>query len=142
MVVGSYDELMSHKNHRTVVVGYGVPGQDPDVMAVECLVCGEVLFQYPRPQGRFDEKHIRSTRREPDYPNSTGVIAVANPGGEVYTGINKGIMNGSVFMHRDGMWQMFDGAGWTSIRAEYKPYPKTTGGATGVLRWDYEQGAS
>ena len=43
MSVNSFDELMTHKDHLVEVVTYGDP---PVNVAIECLICGEVLLDF------------------------------------------------------------------------------------------------
>ena len=49
MAVNSYNELRQHIGHDIQCVCYGIAGQDPENIAVECQDCNEVLFEYDKP---------------------------------------------------------------------------------------------
>ncbi len=46
MSCNSYDELREHIGHDIVCVCYGVEGEAPDNVAIECRTCNEVLMDY------------------------------------------------------------------------------------------------
>lgn len=46
MAAHSFDELKAHIGHSIVCVGYGVDGQEPDNVAIECETCNTVLMDF------------------------------------------------------------------------------------------------
>ena len=48
MSVSSFEELDSHHDHKIEVVRYGLPGQPPWNVAIECVDCGMVLMDFDR----------------------------------------------------------------------------------------------
>lgn len=46
MAVSSFAELLDHEGHELECVSYGRSGEDPQNVAVECVECGMVLFDF------------------------------------------------------------------------------------------------
>lgn len=48
-----YEELREHIGHDIETVCYGVPGEDPHNVAIECVTCGCVLLDFDHPDNRL-----------------------------------------------------------------------------------------
>ena len=46
MGANNYEELRRHIGHKVEVVCYGVDGEEPDNVAIECEDCNEVLLDF------------------------------------------------------------------------------------------------
>ena len=45
----NFNELRAHIGHDINVVCFGVEGEEPHNVAVECATCNEILFDYDNP---------------------------------------------------------------------------------------------
>jgi hypothetical protein len=49
-----FDELMVHKDHLIEIVTYG-DRNDPSNIAIECIICGEVLIDFDKDESETKE---------------------------------------------------------------------------------------
>lgn len=53
-----YEELRQHIGHDVACVGYGMEGDDPLNVAIECEDCGVVLVDFDRPDASDEADEI------------------------------------------------------------------------------------
>jgi hypothetical protein len=52
----NFEELLKHVGHDIVCVTYGIKGQEPANVAIECETCNEVLLDFDRPDREAKKK--------------------------------------------------------------------------------------
>ena len=61
---GGYEDLKGHVGHNVAVVGYGVTGEPPVNIAIECEDCNCVLLDFEAPEGTVPLEPPMSGRRK------------------------------------------------------------------------------
>jgi hypothetical protein len=96
MAVSNFEELFQHIGHKVECVFYG-EDDNPRNVAIECIDCNEVLFEFDREEEEIDDADlVRSmftlNKEEPDgeqdvHPDETGADnSKQGPDGEVRGG--------------------------------------------------------
>jgi hypothetical protein len=76
MAAHSYDELLSHIGHDIECVAYGSKQHGAANIAVECITCGEVLFDFDKPDEESSNESDTRTVCDDAHPGPLGSTAI------------------------------------------------------------------